>query len=147
MTQTDPEVRQSKQLVPEQNNRKVGLSAQAARNPAHYTQPNPVTKQVGVVRGPEKADSDPAREKSGGSRVEPTEGRTGSAAAAAAGGDDKVPQDSFELSFQDKLQRWDCDRQLESMELGEFELLEQAAEELSFSSNSSFVLKVIYSTQ
>ncbi|TKS67682.1 Centromere protein J [Collichthys lucidus] len=144
LTQTDPEVRQSK-LVPEQNNRKVGLSAQAARNPAHYTQPNPVTKQVGVVRGPETADSDPAREKSGGPRVEPTEGRT--EAAAAAGGDDKVPQDSFELSFQDKLQRWDCDRQLESMELGEFELLEQAAEELSFSSNSSFVLKVLQMDQ
>ncbi|TMS06707.1 Centromere protein J [Larimichthys crocea] len=122
LTQTDPEVRQSKQLVPEQNNRKVG-----------------------VVRGPEKADSDPAREKSGGPRVEPTEGRTGS--AAVAGGDDKVPQDSFELSFQDKLQRWDCDRQLESMELGEFELLEQAAEELSFSSNSSFVLKVLQMDQ
>uniref|UniRef100_A0AAV2JVV5 Centromere protein J n=1 Tax=Knipowitschia caucasica TaxID=637954 RepID=A0AAV2JVV5_KNICA len=31
----------------------------------------------------------------------------------------------------------------ESVELGEFELLEQAAEELSFSSNSSFVLKVL----
>uniref|UniRef100_A0A3Q3XMZ8 Uncharacterized protein n=1 Tax=Mola mola TaxID=94237 RepID=A0A3Q3XMZ8_MOLML len=49
-----------------------------------------------------------------------------------------VPQDSFELSFQEKVHRWECDRQLESMELGEFELLEQAAEELSFSSNSSF---------
>uniref|UniRef100_A0A096M0R3 Centromere protein J n=1 Tax=Poecilia formosa TaxID=48698 RepID=A0A096M0R3_POEFO len=52
-----------------------------------------------------------------------------------------IKRDSFELSFQEKLQRWECNRQLENMELGEFELLEQAAEELSFSSNSSFVMK------
>uniref|UniRef100_A0A8C3G912 Centromere protein J n=1 Tax=Cyclopterus lumpus TaxID=8103 RepID=A0A8C3G912_CYCLU len=39
------------------------------------------------------------------------------------------------------IRRWHCDRQLETVELGEFELLEQAAEELSFSSNSSFVMK------
>lgn len=58
-------------------------------------------------------------------------------------GGGEVPRDSFELSFQEKLQRWECDRQMESMELGEFELLEQAAEELSFSSNSSFVMKVL----
>ncbi|XP_068428380.1 centromere protein J [Clinocottus analis] len=57
------------------------------------------------------------------------------------------PQDSFEWSFQEKLQRWHCDRQLENVELGEFELLEQAAEELSFSSNSSFVLKVLQMDQ
>lgn len=54
----------------------------------------------------------------------------------------QVPQDSFELSFQEKLQHWESERQMENMELGEFELLEQAAEELSFSSNSSFVAKV-----
>lgn len=50
---------------------------------------------------------------------------------------------SLDLSFQERLQRWECDSQLESVELGEFELLEQAAEELSFSSNSSFVMKVL----
>lgn len=58
----------------------------------------------------------------------------------SAGGD--VPEEVLELSFQEKLQRWECDHHAESMELGEFELLEQAAEELSFSSNSSFVTKV-----
>ncbi|XP_059198690.1 centromere protein J [Centropristis striata] len=131
--QPDPEGGQTKQPVKEQNNRKVGLSAQAARNPAHNMQPNPVTKQVGAFRGPERAGNDAAREKTCGSRV--AERRTRS-----EGG---VPQDSFELSFQEKLQRWDCDQQLENMELGEFELLEQAAEELSFSSNSSFVIKVL----
>ncbi|XP_055086712.1 centromere protein J [Periophthalmus magnuspinnatus] len=50
---------------------------------------------------------------------------------------------SQEQSFQERLLRWEGARQEESMELGEFELLEQAAEELSFSSNSSFVLKVL----
>uniref|UniRef100_A0A3P9KK14 Centromere protein J n=1 Tax=Oryzias latipes TaxID=8090 RepID=A0A3P9KK14_ORYLA len=47
------------------------------------------------------------------------------------------------VTKQEKLRRWECDKQLENMELGEFELLEQAAEELSFSSNSSFVTKVL----
>ncbi|XP_070770408.1 centromere protein J [Enoplosus armatus] len=140
--QTDPEGRQAKhQLgqVMEQNNRKVGLTAQAVRNPEHNTQPNPVTKQVGMLRGPEKAENDAAKEKSCGSRVELSEGRT----CSEGGGRDAAPQESFELSFQEKLQHWECDRQLESIELGEFELLEQAAEELSFSSNSSFVMKVL----
>ncbi|KAJ8407110.1 hypothetical protein AAFF_G00287860 [Aldrovandia affinis] len=50
---------------------------------------------------------------------------------------------SWELSFQDRVERWDVERQRERVELGEFELLEQAAEELSFSSNSSFVMKVL----
>lgn len=142
--QTYPQGRQTKphQLgqVKEQNNRKVGLSAQATVNPGHKMQPNPVTKQGGMGRGPERAENDAAREKSCGPRVESAEGRTGS---EGGGG---VPQESFELSFQEKIQRWECDRQLESMELGEFELLEQAAEELSFSSNSSFVMKVLYSS-
>ncbi|XP_039673787.1 centromere protein J isoform X2 [Perca fluviatilis] len=143
--QSDPEGRPTKRhqlgQVQEQNIRKVGLSAQAVRIPGHNAQPNPVTKQVGMLRGPEKAGNDAARETSSGIRVESAKGRTGSEVG------DGVPQESFELSFQEKLQRWDCDRQLESMELGEFELLEQAAEELSFSSNSSFVMKVLQMDQ
>lgn len=87
------------------------------------SQPNPVTKQLGVS----------------GDIVTEDRGDVGS-----GGGRGEVPQDSFELSFQDKVQRWECDQQLENMELGEFELLEQAAEELSFSSNSSFVMKVLF---
>ncbi|XP_034742351.1 centromere protein J isoform X2 [Etheostoma cragini] len=140
--QTEPEGRPTKRpqlgQVKEQNIRKVG---QAVRNPCNNAQPNPVTKQVGMLERPEKAENDAARETSSGLRVETAEGRTGAEAA------DGVPQESFELSFQEKLQRWDCDRQLESMELGEFELLEQAAEELSFSSNSSFVMKVLQMDQ
>lgn len=138
--QTDLEDRQTKQYQlgqgKEPNNRKVGPSAQIVRKPEVYSmQPNPVTKQVCMLGGPEKAEHNPAKEKSGGSRVESAEERRGSQRG--------VPQDSFELSFQEKLQCWEHDRQVESMELGEFELLEQAAEELSFSSNSSFVMKVV----
>ncbi|XP_036966294.1 centromere protein J isoform X1 [Acanthopagrus latus] len=122
LIQTDPGGGQTKQhqlgQVKEQNNKKAAQSAQAARNPCYNTQPNPVTKQVGMGRGPERVENDAAKES-------------------------RVPLDSFESSFQEKLRRWECDRQLESMELGEFELLEQAAEELSFSSNSSFVMKVL----
>uniref|UniRef100_A0A3Q3N4C5 Centromere protein J n=1 Tax=Mastacembelus armatus TaxID=205130 RepID=A0A3Q3N4C5_9TELE len=115
----------------EPNNRKMCLSAQTVRKPGlHNTQPNPVTKQVGWLEGPPKTESDVATEKSCVS------------SGSGGGGGDRVPQDSFELSFQEKLKRWDCDQQMESVELGEFELLEQAAEELSFSSNSSFVLQM-----
>uniref|UniRef100_A0A3B4Z645 Centromere protein J n=1 Tax=Stegastes partitus TaxID=144197 RepID=A0A3B4Z645_9TELE len=59
-------------------------------------------------------------------------------------GGDGAPQDSFELSFQEKLHHWECNQHLENMELGEFELLEQAAEELSFSSNSSFAARGLH---
>lgn len=141
--QTDSEGGQTKphQLgrVKEQKTRKVGMSAQASMNPGPNVQPNPGTKQAGMVRWPERAESQAAREKRYGPGVGSSEGRMES-------GGGEVPQDSFELSFQEKLQRWECDRQMESMELGEFELLEQAAEELSFSSNSSFVMKVLYRT-
>ncbi|XP_044222439.1 centromere protein J isoform X2 [Thunnus albacares] len=139
--QSDADGRQTKQYhVKEQSNRKVGQSAQISRRPGQNMQPNPVTKQVGMLGEPKEAENDAATEKSCGSRVELLEGRTGS-------GEDGVPQDSFELSFQEKLQHWESDRHLESMELGEFELLEQAAEELSFSSNSSFVMKVLQMDQ
>ncbi|XP_023145604.2 centromere protein J isoform X1 [Amphiprion ocellaris] len=143
--QTDPDIRQPKHHLlvqgKEQNNRKVGLSVQTTKNSFHNMQTNPVTKQLGTLGGPGKAETDATKEKSCGSKVEITEGRAGTEAG------DGAPQDSFELSFQEKLHRWECDRQLENMELGEFELLEQAAEELSFSSNSSFVTKVLQMDQ
>ncbi|KAI3356056.1 hypothetical protein L3Q82_017325 [Scortum barcoo] len=134
----DVESRQTKQRqvgqVKELNNRNVGPSAQSVRNHGHNMQPNPVTKQVGLLR-----------DDGVGSKVESAQERLGSDTGGGGGGG--VPLDSFELSFQEKLRRWECDRQVESMELGEFELLEQAAEELSFSSNSSFVMKVLQMDQ
>ncbi|MBN3322792.1 CENPJ protein, partial [Atractosteus spatula] len=51
---------------------------------------------------------------------------------------------SFELSFQRKLESWEKEKQKENLELDEFELLEQAADEISFSSNSSFVQRVLH---
>lgn len=110
---------------------------QLGKVPCLNIQPCPTTKQGGKLGQAATAEN----EKSCGSKVGLAE------AGGLSKGDDPVIQDSFELSFQKKLQRWECDRQLESMELGEFELLEQAAEELSFSSNSSFVMKVLYFTQ
>lgn len=89
-----------------------------------------------MAGAPHKTEDAAAIETNCGPTVGSAEGRP-----AARG--EEVPQDSFELSFQEKLQRWERDRQLENMELGEFELLEQAADELSFSSNSSFVMKVL----
>ncbi|XP_047458052.1 centromere protein J [Mugil cephalus] len=129
--QGEREGKQSKHPL-EQSNRRVGLCVQAVRNP------NPVTKHLGALA----AQNEAAKEKSScGSKAEPAGGRR------ASSGGDGAQRDSFELSFQEKLQRWECDQQVENMELGEFELLEQAAEELSFSSNSSFVMKVLHMDQ
>ncbi|XP_023837066.1 centromere protein J isoform X2 [Salvelinus sp. IW2-2015] len=104
------------------SNKVGGTSQPVSRTPAA------VTKQFGL----EERTGALQRNGNGPSRPD-----------GAAEGKSGVPEYSFELSFQEKLQHWDCDRQKESVELGEFELLEQAAEELSFSSNSSFVMKVL----
>lgn len=122
----------------EQKSRKAVLSPPATLNSCSSLQPNPVTKHVGEIRaGPQQKTEDTAATET---KRGPTVGSEGGRPALRG----QAPQDSFELSFQEKLQRWECDRQLENMELGEFELLEQAADELSFSSNSSFVMKVLH---
>ncbi|XP_041127725.1 centromere protein J [Polyodon spathula] len=59
----------------------------------------------------------------------------------------KATEYSFDISFQRKLETWDKEKEEENIELDEFELLEQAADEISFSSNSSFVLKVLHLDQ
>ncbi|XP_043987760.1 centromere protein J isoform X1 [Gambusia affinis] len=123
-SQTAPEPRPVKHLLGPEKDYNTGVPVQVVRNTGPNLQPNPVIKQVGL-------SGDAGKEKSCVSKAQ---------SAGAGGG---LPWDSFELSFQEKLQRWECNRHLESVELGEFELLEQAAEELSFSSNSSFVMKVL----
>ncbi|NXO12160.1 CENPJ protein, partial [Oriolus oriolus] len=50
---------------------------------------------------------------------------------------------SFELSFQNKLANWEKEKEKENLELDEFLFLEQAADEISFSSNSSFVQRIL----
>lgn len=50
---------------------------------------------------------------------------------------------SFELSFQNKLESWEKEKEKENLELDEFLFLEQAADEISFSSNSSFVQRLL----
>ncbi|XP_032847046.2 centromere protein J isoform X2 [Tyto alba] len=50
---------------------------------------------------------------------------------------------SFEVSFQNKLENWEKEKEKENLELDEFLFLEQAADEISFSSNSSFVQRIL----
>ncbi|XP_030642395.1 centromere protein J [Chanos chanos] len=57
--------------------------------------------------------------------------------------DARVAEHSFEVWFAERGERWEREHQREFAELGEFELLEQAADELSFSSNSSFVRSLL----
>ncbi|NXK26870.1 CENPJ protein, partial [Arenaria interpres] len=55
----------------------------------------------------------------------------------------KDPELSFEVSFQHKLENWEKEKEKENLELDEFLFLEQAADEISFSSNSSFVQRIL----
>ncbi|XP_061579079.1 centromere protein J isoform X2 [Cololabis saira] len=126
--------------VKEYSDRNVDQSMQVLRSCDPNQQPNAAARQAGASARPPKAGGDAAGEKRFGSGA-PFPMRTQSGQEAGA------PQDSFESSFREKVQRWECNKQLETMELGEFELLEQAAEELSFSSNSSFVIKVLQMDQ
>ncbi|XP_030058251.1 centromere protein J-like [Microcaecilia unicolor] len=59
----------------------------------------------------------------------------------------KNPEYSFELSFQKRSETWEKEKEKESLELDEFLLFEQAAEDVSFSSNSSFVFKLLAQDQ
>ncbi|XP_064297295.1 centromere protein J isoform X2 [Phalacrocorax carbo] len=55
----------------------------------------------------------------------------------------KDPELSFEVSFQNKMENWEKEKEKENIELDEFLFLEQAADEISFSSNSSFVQRIL----
>ncbi|KAM6179659.1 centrosomal P4.1-associated protein [Erethizon dorsatum] len=50
---------------------------------------------------------------------------------------------SLDISLQKKLENWEKEKEKENLELDEFLFLEKAADEISFSSNSSFVLKIL----
>ncbi|KAK2112590.1 hypothetical protein P7K49_012337 [Saguinus oedipus] len=50
---------------------------------------------------------------------------------------------SLDVSLQKTLETWEREKEKENLELDEFLFLEQAADEISFSSNSSFVLKIL----
>ncbi|XP_029140140.1 centromere protein J [Protobothrops mucrosquamatus] len=50
---------------------------------------------------------------------------------------------SFELSFQKKLGNWEAEKEKEKNELDEFLFLEQAADEVSFASNSSLIIRIL----
>ncbi|KAI5628524.1 centromere protein J, partial [Silurus asotus] len=53
--------------------------------------------------------------------------------------DKQCAENSFEVWLQERGEHWERSQHRECVELGEFELLERAADELSFSSNSSFI--------
>ncbi|XP_064442400.1 centromere protein J isoform X2 [Mirounga angustirostris] len=55
----------------------------------------------------------------------------------------KKSESSLDISLQKKLETWEREKEKENLELDEFLFLERAADEISFSSNSSFVLKIL----
>ena len=55
----------------------------------------------------------------------------------------KESESSLDVSLRKKLENWEREKEKENLELDEFLFLEQAADEISFSSNSSFVLKIL----
>ncbi|XP_062983142.1 centromere protein J [Elgaria multicarinata webbii] len=56
---------------------------------------------------------------------------------------EKDPEHSFERSFQKKLENWETEKEIEKIELDEFLFLEQAADEISFASNSSLIIRIL----
>ncbi|XP_063130331.1 centromere protein J isoform X2 [Rattus norvegicus] len=56
---------------------------------------------------------------------------------------DRQTESSLDISLQKKLENWEREKEKENLELDEFLFLERAADEISFSSNSSFVLKIL----
>lgn len=55
----------------------------------------------------------------------------------------KETESSLDISLQKKIENWELEKEKENLELDEFLFLERAADEISFSSNSSFVLKIL----
>ncbi|KAA0715721.1 Centromere protein J [Triplophysa tibetana] len=55
-----------------------------------------------------------------------------------------IAENSFDVWFAERRENWEQDHQRERVELGEFELLERAADEISFSSNSSFISTLLH---
>lgn len=55
-----------------------------------------------------------------------------------------IAENSFEVWFAERGTHWEQDQQRECVELGEFELLERVADEISFSSNSSFISTLLH---
>ncbi|XP_050999138.1 centromere protein J [Acomys russatus] len=55
----------------------------------------------------------------------------------------KETESSLDISLQKKLENWEREKEKENLELDEFLFLERAADEISFSSNSSFVLRIL----
>ncbi|XP_004446761.3 centromere protein J [Dasypus novemcinctus] len=68
---------------------------------------------------------------------------TGMASKGLVGETVKEAESSLDISLQKKLENWEREKEKENLELDEFLFLEKAADEISFSSNSSFVLKIL----
>lgn len=70
----------------------------------------------------------------------PDDGVTSKSLRSETGKDTEL---SLDISLQKKLENWEREKEKENLELDEFLFLERAADEISFSSNSSFVLKIL----
>ncbi|XP_040853760.1 centromere protein J-like isoform X1 [Ochotona curzoniae] len=145
--------------VPKNNNNKKSLSLsglklqagkQCDRQPRDHSK---LDKKVELPNSkedaPERADpSDPGcrvRGKTPGQDRRPgSPGQLGSAAPKGSASETvKELDSSLDVSLQKKMDNWEREKEKENLELDEFLFLEQAADEISFSSNSSFVLKIL----
>ncbi|KAM4860184.1 centrosomal P4.1-associated protein [Thomomys bottae] len=93
---------------------------------------------------PCNADSKVWPKTQGKDRLSPSSGLLGCVASKTVVGETPKESDSLlDISLQKKMENWEREKVKENMELDEFLFLEQAADEISFSSNSSFVLKIL----
>ncbi|XP_048197630.1 centromere protein J [Perognathus longimembris pacificus] len=90
------------------------------------------------------ADSKVWHKTQGKDRLSPSSGLLSSVASKSLIGETMKESESLlDLSLQKKMESWEREKVKENLELDEFLFLEQAADEISFSSNSSFVLKIL----
>ncbi|KAK0152637.1 Centromere protein J [Merluccius polli] len=145
-----------KVLVPQQQNSE---EAEGQQRPGRQQQRANSAGGQNAASGPlgptprGRRTSDPVRPGTGARQVGPT-GRRDAAGPigppappgrrTAASAEQEPGGGGEEDSFQERMRGWEGQAQQENAELGEFEMLEQAAEELSFSSNSSFIVKILH---
>lgn len=146
-----PAVPGQKPELPKRNGAK-GPCASGRTGPAGRTQDGRPRERIGAARragseGKENAPEGPGPRRAGRRGWSRTPGTDrcppgpGSRAAARSPGGETLKEAGSSLDT--SAQNWEREKEKENLELDEFLFLEQAADEISFSSNSSFVLKIL----
>ncbi|XP_012884075.1 PREDICTED: centromere protein J [Dipodomys ordii] len=155
-TKTGPVVFNQKPKVPRNSNRKSlspsGLKIQTGKKCDGQLRDQIKSEKKAdsnKENGPEytkPCDDDPKvwHKTQGKDKLSPSSGLLSCVSSKSLIGETMKASDSLlDISLQKKMENWEREKVKENLELDEFLFLEQAADEISFSSNSSFVLKIL----